>query len=77
MAEDPDIVDLFDEGASERRSIEVEERVIEEGSSLAGRTVADAPGSVLAIRRVDGSVEAAPGPDTTLEGGDVVLVLPA
>ncbi len=76
MAQDPGIVDLFDEGSGARLSIEVEERLIEPGSSLAGRTVADAPGAVLAIRRTDGEVEPSPAPEVQLGEGDVVLLLP-
>jgi voltage-gated potassium channel len=75
MARDPGLVDVFDEGSRARRSIEVEERLVEMGSALAGRTVADAPAPVLAVRRANGEVEATPAPTITLGEGDVVLLL--
>ncbi len=75
MALDPSLVDLFDEGSSGKLSLDIEERTIDEGSPLAGRTVADAPGPVLAIRRDDGEVLATPGPTTPLHLGDLVLML--
>ncbi|MEX0984598.1 MAG: potassium channel protein [Actinomycetota bacterium] len=75
MARDPSLVDLFDEGSSGKLSLDIEERTIDEGSPLAGRTVADAPGPVLAIRRDDGEVLATPGPATPLRWGDLVLML--
>ncbi len=75
MARDPSIVDIFDEGSRGRSAIDVEERRIEEGSGLDGRTVADAPGPVLALRRSDGEVLAPPPPDAPLGAGDVVLLL--
>jgi voltage-gated potassium channel len=76
MARDPGIVDLFDEGSGGRRSIEVEERLIEPGSALIGRTITELPGAVLAIRRADGDVEPSPSPDVEVREGDVVLLLP-
>jgi voltage-gated potassium channel len=75
MARDPGLVDVFDEGSRARRSIEVEERLVEVGSALAGRTVADAPSPILAVRRANGEVEATPAPTITLGEGDVVLLL--
>jgi voltage-gated potassium channel len=77
MAKDTSIVDLFDEGSRGSRSIDVEERAIDEDSELDGRTVADVPGAVLALRRADGAVTAAPPRDAVLRAGDVVLVLAA
>lgn len=74
MAQDPSIVDLFDEGSGAARSIPVQEHLVVEGGDLFGRTVGDA-GDVLALRRSDGSVLARPARDTALEAGDVVLVL--
>jgi voltage-gated potassium channel len=75
MARDPSIVDIFDEGSGGRSAIEVEERRVDEGSALDGRTVADAPAAVLALRRLDGEVLAAPSGGTLLAVGDVVLLL--
>lgn len=75
MARDPSLVDVFDEGSTAGRSIEIEERLVEEGSALAGKTVADAPAPVLAVRRANGDVEATPAPTITLDEGDVVLLL--
>ena len=74
MAQDPNIADPFDLSGS-GRSIDVEERTIAAGSALAGRTVREAPGSVLAIRRADGHVEAGPAAEQELHEGDVVLLL--
>lgn len=75
MARDPSLVDLFDEGSSGQLSLDVEERTIDDDSPLSGRTVAEAPGPVLAIRRGDGEVLAAPGSQTELRSGDVILML--
>jgi K+/H+ antiporter YhaU regulatory subunit KhtT len=44
---------------------------------LDGRTVADAGGAVLAVRRADGAVLTNPPPDLLLREGDTVLVLEA
>jgi voltage-gated potassium channel len=74
MAADPGLVDVL-ELESRPRAIDVEERAIEADSELAGRTVADAPGPVLAIRRPDGAVTTTPEPTTPLAGGDVILLL--
>jgi voltage-gated potassium channel len=76
MARDPGIVDLFDEGSGGQRSIEVEERLVEPGSHLVGRTVAEVPGAVLAVRRAGGHVHPSPPADLALDPGDVVLLLP-
>lgn len=76
MARDPGIVDLFDEGSGGQRSIEVEERLVEPGSHLVGRTVAEVPGAVLAVRRAGGNVQPSPPADLALDPGDVVLLLP-
>lgn len=75
MAQDPSIADPFDLSGGPSRSIDVEERTISAASTLAGKTVQDAPGSVLAIRRADGQVEAGPSSDLELREGDVVLLL--
>ena len=75
MAMDPGIVDVFDAGSRAERSIDVEERLIEDGSDLAGRTVAELPTRALAVRRVDGRIETAPDGTAQLAVGDVVLLL--
>lgn len=75
MAMDPGIVDVFDAGSRAERSIDVEERLIEDGSDLAGRTVAELPARALAVRRVDGRIETAPDGTAQLAVGDVVLLL--
>ena len=75
MAQDPSIVDLFDEGSGADRSIPVQERLIDEGDALQGRTVGDVSGVVLALRRSDGSVMARPESSTTLQANDVMLLL--
>jgi voltage-gated potassium channel len=74
MAADPGLVDVLELG-SRPRVIDVEERVVEPGSQLDGVTVADAPGPVLAIRRASGAVTTTPEPTSTLESGDVILLL--
>ena len=74
MASDPGLVDVL-ELESRPRVIDVEERAIEAGSDLDGRTVADAPGPVLAIRRAGGAVMTAPEASAPLSNGDVILLL--
>jgi voltage-gated potassium channel len=74
MARDPSIVDLF-EGERPGRSIDVEERVVEPGSALAGAPLSSMPGAVLAVRTADGLLEPSPSPDRELADGDVVLLL--
>ncbi|HSL11594.1 MAG TPA: potassium channel protein [Actinomycetota bacterium] len=75
MARDPAIVDVFDSGSSARRSVPVTERVVDEASDLRGRKVTDVGAPVLAIRRADGQTVRNPEATTTLEVGDVVLLL--
>lgn len=75
MALDPGIVDLFDAGSRAERSIDVEERLIEAGSDLAGRTVAELPSPALAVKRADGRIETALDGTMPLGAGDVVLLL--
>jgi voltage-gated potassium channel len=58
MARDPSIVDIFDEGSRGRNAIAVEERRVEPGSELDGRTVVDVGSPVLALRRGTASVPA-------------------
>jgi len=74
MASDPGLVDVLELG-SRPRVIDVEERTIEPGSELDGRTVSEAPGPVLAIRRPGGAVATTPGPAERLSSGDVILLL--
>jgi voltage-gated potassium channel len=74
MARDPSIVDIFDEGSRGRNAIAVEERRVEPGSELDGRTVVDVGSPVLALRRGTASVPA-PDDDVRLSPGDVVLLL--
>ena len=74
MVADPGLVDVLELG-SRPRVMDVEERAITPGSELDGRTVADAPGPVLAIRRAGGEVTATPEATSTLSNGDVILLL--
>jgi voltage-gated potassium channel len=74
MAQDPSIADPFDLSGG-FRAIDVEERTIGAGSALVGKPVHDAPGTVLAVRRASGDVEAGASPALLLEEGDVVLLL--
>ncbi len=75
----PEVLDALDSGSRALSSIEVEERLVDVGSVLVGRSVNDADigAPVLALRRPDGSVIANPPPDQRLAEGDVVLVLGA
>lgn len=73
MARDPSIVDPFEGGRADA-TIQVEERVIEDGSSFVGRPVSSL-GSVLAIRTTSGAIEAAPDAEREVQAGDVVLLL--
>jgi voltage-gated potassium channel len=75
MAQDPSLVDLFDENRPDA-TIPVEERVVTRGSPLVGRTVASLAEPVLAVRSGSSLL---PSPDGAheLAEGDVVLVLRA
>jgi voltage-gated potassium channel len=76
MAMRPEVVDVVrTEGDPAHPTIAVEEQLVETGSALAGATVATVGTSVLAIRRSDGEVVAAPASDTVVEPGDTVLLL--
>ena len=75
MAQDPTIVDLFDEGSGAATAIAVQEHVVAAGSALEGRSATEAGNAVLAVRRVDGTTIARPAGDVVLAAGDVVLVL--
>ena len=78
MAMRPEVVDVVrTESDPAHPTIAVEEQLVETGSALAGATVASAGTSVLAIRRSDGEVVAAPVPETVVEPGDTVLLLAA
>ena len=78
MAMRPEVVDVVrTESDPAHPAIAVEEQLVETGSALAGATVASAGTSVLAIRRSDGEVVAAPVPETVVEPGDTVLLLAA
>jgi voltage-gated potassium channel len=76
MAMSPELVDVLGEEDA-GPALAVEERAIGHGSVLDGRTVADAGGAVLAVRRADGAVLTNPPPDLLLREGDTVLVLEA
>ena len=69
-----DVVEVEEVGGA---SLELDEVRIDEASALSGRTLAEAFPSrpVLAIRRPAGAVTANPPPATTLEPGDLVLLL--
>jgi voltage-gated potassium channel len=78
MAMRPEVVDVVGpENDPARPTIAVEEQVVEAGSALAETAVGSAGGSVLAIRRPDGQVEAAPSAETLVHVGDTVLLLAA
>ena len=69
-----DVVEVEEVGGA---SLELDEVRIDEASALTGRTLAEAFPSrpVLAIRRPAGAVTANPPPTTTLQPGDLVLLL--
>jgi voltage-gated potassium channel len=76
MAMRPELVDVLGEEEGQR-TLAVEERVVQGGSSLAGRRVADAGAPVLALRRRSGETVANPPADLELAEGDTVLMLAA
>lgn len=78
MAQRPAIADAVELTSRARaRPLWVEELIIEEGSPLSGRTVAEARGSssALALRRPDGRVTTTPGDEVVLDPGALLLVL--
>ena len=78
MAMRPEVVDVVGtENDPARPTIAVEEQLIEAGSALAETAVGSAGSSVLAIRRSDGQVVAAPSAETLVHAGDTVLLLAA
>jgi len=78
MAMRPEVVDVVrTENDPARPTIAVEEQLIEAGSALAETAVGSAGSSVLAIRRSDGQVVAAPSAETLVHAGDTVLLLAA
>jgi voltage-gated potassium channel len=76
MAMRPELVDVLgeEEGGP---ALAVEERAVSHGSTLDGRTVADAGEPVLAVRHADGRIVANPPASLALHEGDTVLVLAA
>jgi voltage-gated potassium channel len=76
MAMRPELVDVLGEDEG-RPAISVEERAVAHGSTLDGRAVGEAGGSVLAVRRSSGETIANPPADMLLREGDTVLVLAA
>jgi voltage-gated potassium channel len=73
----PRVVDYLDITGGDDRPARLEEVLIEPGSPLDGRTVADAAGAAtpLVVRREDGTVVANPARDDVVHAGDLLVVL--
>ena len=73
----PRVSDVVELDTADASSMKLEEVRVDTESQLAGRRVGDVLGSVpvLAIRHTGGQISANPSPDTTLQTGDLVLVL--
>ncbi len=80
MALHPSIVDVLEVGHEAGHAsggLWVQEILVDPGSSLEGKTVAEGAGSAapLAIRHADGTVTSNPAMDLPLQTGDLLLVL--
>ena len=78
MALQPAIVDVLEVTAQRRtRPMRVEELLVDEGSPLEGKAVAEARGSAtaLAVRHTDGALVTDPPEDLRLRTGDLLLVM--
>ncbi|MEZ6184629.1 MAG: NAD-binding protein [Planctomycetota bacterium] len=77
----PSVQDFLDFAQGQELEVMLEELQLEETSSLAGVKLRDSPLRtnlnliVLAVKRRDGPMLFNPGGDTTLEGGDTLVVL--
>jgi len=78
----PAVVDFLQLATSSGHlDLSMEQVRIQEGSALVGRTIVDAGIRqtygviIVAIRRVDGSMEFNPSPDVTIQAGDEMVVL--
>ena len=78
----PAVVDFLQLATSSAHlDLSMEQVRIQEGSALVGRTIVDAGIRqtygviIVAIRRVDGSMEFNPSPDVTIQAGDEMVVL--
>jgi voltage-gated potassium channel len=81
MVQKPNVVDFFDFLLSSHKyTLSLEEKVIGETSDLVGRAIRDAGlrdrfnAIIVAIRR-DGDMIFNPGPDITLKGGDILILI--
>ena len=78
IALQPAIVDVLEVTAQRRtRPMRVEELLVDEGSPLEDKTVAEARGSAtaLAVRHADGALVTDPPEDLRLRAGDLLLVM--
>jgi len=78
IALQPAIVDVLEVTAQRRtRPMRVEELLVDEGSPLEGKTIAEARGSAtaLAVRHADGALVTDPPEDLRLRTGDLLLVM--
>ncbi len=81
MVQTPNVVDFFDFLLSSHKyTLSLEERVVGEKSDLAGRAIRDAGfrekynAIIVAVRR-DGDMIFNPGPDLTLQAGDILILI--
>ncbi|MDH4196438.1 MAG: potassium channel protein [Candidatus Aminicenantes bacterium] len=81
MVQTPNVVDFFDFLLSSHKyTLSLEEKVIGEKSDLVGKTIRDAGlrerfnAIIVAVRR-DGEMTFNPGPDLTLQSGDILILI--
>ena len=77
----PGLVEVMNTLRHSGADVGVEELLLGEGSTLAGRTLREAGfleadlATLLAVRRRDGHVHINPAPDLALEAGDLIFAL--
>lgn len=81
MVQKPNVVDFFDFLLSSHKyTLSLEEKVVGERSGLAGKAIRDAGfrerfnAIIVAVRR-DGEMIFNPGPDLTLQSGDILILI--
>jgi voltage-gated potassium channel len=73
----PRVIDYLEVARGGDRKLRLEELLVEEGSSLIGKSIGDAAGdaTALLLQRADGATVASPGRDTALRGGDLIVLV--